>query len=173
MQKITTKAYKAGNEKESSWPPACGTGGTGSYYMKDGKLVEGVPPPREVYDTAPVVIGDSIKRYYHPKMCRYTESRSELRCFDDACGTITTDKMIPADPSNQRRKDKERRKDLHEAMQKAVAQLESGTAPLTDDQKALCTLENERLAQKYPNLDPFNCVGKKNDKRGKKYRKRG
>lgn len=173
-QKIIVKPFKAGHEHESSWPPQCGTGGSGIYHFdkNTGRVVEGPPPQREVYDTAPYVIQDSIRPYYHPKACAWVDSRKALKDVDRACGTITTDKMLPADPSEQKRKNAERKKDLHEAMHKAVAQLESGTAPLTDEQKALCAIENERISHKYPNLDPYNCVGKKNDKRGKNYRKK-
>lgn len=172
-QKIITKPFKSGNKNESSWPPAMGTGGTGIYHIREGKLHEGPPPQREVYDKAPVVIGDSIKPYYHPKACTWVDSRSMLNRIDEACGTITTDKMIPPDPTNQKRLKEQRKKDRREAMLKAVAQLENGTAPLTEEQKYWCDIENQRIAQKYPNLDPFNCVGKKNDKRGKRYKKRG
>lgn len=172
-EKIQTKVFNYGNEKESEWPPRFGTRETGRFYWdkEKQKFCEGTPPRHPVYDRAPNIITDTIDEYYHPGACTFVDSKSRLRDMDKACGTITTDKKIP--PNKQAKIDRERElaKDRHDALHKAVAQIDAGTAPMTEETRELCKRQNEIVASAMPGLDPFNAVGRRNNKRGKRYKK--
>lgn len=173
-EKIVTKIFNYGDENESSWPPKYGTGGSGVYHIdkESGELKEGYPEPEfKPYGQAPYVIQDTIDKYYHPAAETWVESRSKLRQFDDMTGTITTDKKLPGNPSRQRDLEKERRKDLHDSMHKAVAQIDAGTAPLTEETRALCDRQNELMSQRL-GFDAFNVAGRKKNAKGKKYRRK-
>lgn len=172
MTKIRSKVHNYGDEKESDWPPKFGTGEHGSFYIdkKTGKCKKGHPPPREIYDKSPYIIGDETSWYRHPATGEWTNSRSRIKKIDEAAGTITTDKYQPPDPSNQRRARKERREDLHKSMHKAVAQIDAGTAPISEEVRQLCERQNE-ITSKALNFDAFNVAGRKNNAKGKKYRR--
>lgn len=172
--KIQTKIFNYGNEKESVWPGQFGTGESGSFWWdeKTQTFKQGYPPPKNLkFGEAPYVIQDTIEPYRHPSTGEIIESRSRLRDTDEACGTITTDKKIPPDPSKFKENERKRRADLREALYKSVAQIDSGTAPLSEETRAICARENERVS-KALNFDAFNVAGRKNDRRGKKYRRR-
>lgn len=171
--KIQTKPFCFGNDKESSWPPLYGSGDkTPMYWDKESNCLKaGHPPPRKVFANAPYVITDTIEEYYHPKACVYVDSKSKLRRIDDACGTITTDKKIEPDPSWQNEQRRLRHEDGHKALHKAVAQIDAGTAPLTEEMRAKCEQQNEIVSSAL-NIDAFNIVGKKNNAKGKKYRRK-
>lgn len=174
-EKIMTKVYRPGNEKESTWPPSMPQkNNAGVYYWDkaERKLKEGYPPPTErKFGDAPAVITDTIDPYYHPAAEAWTDSKSGLRHLDKATGCITTDKKLAPDSSEQRRLNSHRKKDLHDALHKSVAQIDAGTAPLTEEVRQLCERENERVS-KALGFDAFNVAGKKKNARGKKYRRR-
>lgn len=171
--KIVTRSFIFGDEKEAEWPPRYGTGKGGHWYWdkEQGKLIEGYPPATQKFDKAPFVIGDTIEKYYHPGTQRVTESRSELKQFDQACGTITTDKMQPASSSRQKAVMEGLKKDRREALFKSVAQVDNGTAPLSEETRQMCERQNEILAAALPGLDPFNAIGKVTNDKGRRYRK--
>ena len=136
------------------------------YFDKElGQCVEGFPPSNiKRYGEAPFIITDTIDRFYHHGSLTYVDSKSKLRDIDAACGTITTDKKLPPDPSKQREKRKERRKDLHNAIHKSVAQLEAGTAPLTEEMRADCRRQNEAM-EAILGKDCFSIGKSRNGKR--------
>jgi len=171
--KIQTKPYRAGDEKEASWPPLEGTYDTTPVYWDSDKkkLVKGYPPQRTKEVNAPYVIGDTMPDYRHPKTGQVIDSKSKLRRIDEANGTITTDKLIPASPTKQREREYQRKLDNHNALHKAVAQLDAGTAPLDEKTRAMCDATNERISSAL-NMDAFNVVGRKTNAKGKKYRRR-
>lgn len=174
MTKIQTRPFIFGDEKESAWPPRFPTcrGFRGYWDSESRTFKEGTPPPREKkYGDAPAIFTDSIEPYYHPAAGITVDSKSALRDLDKACGTITTDKKLPPDPTEQKARAEKRRKEGTEALHKAVAQIDAGTAPLTEAQRAACTKENERLSSAL-NFDAFNVAGRKNDRRGKRWKKR-
>jgi hypothetical protein len=173
--KIQTKIFEYGDENESEWPPKYGTGKGGCWYYdkETRKMVEGRPPPTEkTYGQAPYVIGDTLKQaYYHPGAERWTESRSQLNALDNATGTITTDKKLPPDPSNARERERLRRLDHKKSLREAVQMVDAGTAPLSEETKEKCRIHNE-VVSKALGMDAFNVAGRKNDPRGKKYRRK-
>lgn len=173
--KIKTRSFQYGDEKESEWPPQFGTnkGGYVGYWDPiEQKMKEGYPPPKiQKFGEAPYVIQDEIEPYYHPSAQCMIDSKSRLKAVDKALGTITTDKKLPPNPSRMQAMKKEREKDIREAMLKSVAQIDSGTAPLNEEQREMCKRENERVSNLL-GFDAFNVVGRKNDPRGKKYRRK-
>jgi hypothetical protein len=175
-QKIQTRIFNYGDEKESSWPPMFGKGGSGLYHRgEDGKFHEGPPPPRfEKFGQAPFVIQDTIDAYRHPMTGEVIESRARLNATDRACGTFTTDKKQDCS-AIRKSKDKqvatERKKDIHEAMRRAVAAIDSGNAPLSEETRHRCEVQNQVVSDAL-GFDAYNVAGRKNDRRGKKYRKR-
>ena len=175
-QKIQTRVFNYGDEKESSWPPMFGKGGSGLYHRgDDGKFHEGPPPPKfPKFGEAPYVIQDTIDAYRHPATGEVIESREKLLATDRACGTFTTDKKQDCSAirkSREKQINAERKKDIHEAMRKAVAAIDSGNAPLSEETRAKCESQN-RIVSDALGFDAYNVAGRKNDRRGKKYRKR-
>lgn len=173
-EKIRTRVFEHGSDKESTWPSDFGSGGSGSYYWdsETQTFKKGYPPVKyKTYGKAPYVIQDSIEPYYHPAGEAVVDSRAKLREMDKVCGTITTDKRLAPDPSRQRRQREERRKDGRESLDKAVALIDSGNAPLTEETRALCERQNE-IVSKALNFDAFNVAGRKSNGKGKKYRRK-
>lgn len=173
-EKIRTRVFNHGDEKESSWPPLFGTGGAGVYHYRDGKLNEGPPPRPETYGQAPFVIQDTIEPYRHPATGQWVESRAALNAIDKACGTITTDKHQSAEPyakAREKRRREESKRDVHQAMRRAINDIDYGMAPLTEETKAKCAIQDEIVSERL-GFDAFNVAGKKDNPRGKKYRRK-
>lgn len=145
------------------------------FYYRDkqtGEFKEGFPPPTHAhFGDAPMIIGDTIDKYYHPGACRWTESRAELQMFDNATGTFTTDKKQTPSDTVQKELLRQRRKDMHECIHKSVAQIDAGTSTLKEETRQLCERQNE-IISKALNFDAFNVAGRKTNGRGKKYRRR-
>lgn len=173
-EKIQTKIFEHGDPCEAKCISDYGTKDSGDFYFdrETQKFVRGFPPPRvEKFAEGPNIITDTIPEYYHPGAEKWTDSKSRLKMLDEATGSITTDKKLPGNKNYTERIKRERREDAHKSLRKAVAQVDAGTAPLNEEQRALCTRQNE-IVSKALNFDAFNVVGRKNDKRGKKYPRR-
>jgi hypothetical protein len=173
--RIISKSYKGGNEKEATWPPLFGNPKSGVYYRdsETGEIKEGYPPPKvEKFGEAPMIIDDTLKKpHYHHGACMWTDSRKGIEVMDKATGCVTTGTGIKNDGSATKRRIKERHDDLHRSMHRAVAQIDAGTAPLTEETKKLCEIQNE-ITSKALNFDAFNVAGRKTHVKGKLYRKR-
>lgn len=172
--KIYSKAHKYGDENESTWPPVNGTKEKGLFYWdtESQTYKRGSPPPRVVkFGEAPYFISDTIKPYYHPSALKWVDSRSQLKAIDESHGTITTDKYQDPDSYNQRVAKKEREDDIKAATRKAVNALDYGMAPISEETREMCKQTNEQVS-KALNFDAFNVAGRKNDARGKKYRRK-
>lgn len=173
MAAIRSKVPVHGDPKESSWPPARGTGGKGFFHIdkETSELKEGFPPPHEVYDKAPMFISDQMKAYVHPGTGIKTESKSELKRLDAASGCKTTDRIQPPDMTKRNQAAYAMEKDRKESLLKAVAQIDNGTAKMSEETRAKCIRENERVSNLL-GFDAFNVVGRKKNERGKRYRRR-
>ncbi len=170
--KIVTKIFNYGNEKEASWPSEFGDGERGVFHVKDGKCKRGYPESKVVkYGEAPMYISDDTEPYYHPVAKQWTNSKSALRQMDKATGTITTDKVQQGDKSVDKELYLKRKADIRESIQKAVAAIDSGNAPLTEEQRALCAATNERISN-VAGIDAFNAMGRISDARGKRYKRK-
>lgn len=172
-EQIRTKIFQSGDKCESTWPPQFGTGESGHFYVdhETGELIKGFPPPRnEKFGDAPFIITDTIDPYYHPSTLQTVDSKSKLKMLDKQTGCITTDKKLPPDPSWHNEQKRKRREDGHRALHKAVAQIDNGTAPLTDEMKHKCDIQNEVVSNAL-NFDAFNVAGRKNNPKGKKFRR--
>lgn len=173
-EKIQTRPFQFGNEKEATWPPRFPTckGGFSGYWDKEKQVfVEGHPPVHQTFDSAPAIITDTIQEYYHPKAGIWVDSKSRLNDIDKALGTITTDKIQPADPTWRKDQERIRKKDAHDALHKAVAQIDAGTALLSEETRALCDIQNGIVSNAL-GMDAYNAVGRKKNAKGKRYRKR-
>lgn len=144
------------------------------FYDKElQKVVEGYPPcPNIKYGEAPFIITDTIDPYRHPATGTWVESKKALRDIDKACGTITTDKRLAPETSQYKENLRRRRQDLHDSMHKAVAQLDAGVVDMPEEIREKHRIQNEIMSSAL-GFDAFNVAGRKNDKRGKKYRRRG
>lgn len=165
MSEIKTKSFIFGNEKEGSWPSLYGTGEKGPFYVDEfGQTHPGYPPPRNVkFGDAPFVMSDSITPFYHHGAGKMVESRSELKAVDSACGTITSDRRVEPSSVKRERLAKEAKAKRIEHLKEVVQLVDSGNAPLTDDLKQRCKLENERIS-KQTGIDAFNVAGRKDTK---------
>lgn len=174
--KIQTRPFNYGHEHEAEWPPLMpdqnAQGFVGYWDSESMTFKEGYPPRKNLsFGKAPYVIPDTIEPYRHPATGQTIESRAALRATDKACGTITTDKKLDPDPSWQKSRWDAIHKDRKEAMHKAVSAIDNGTAPLTEETRALCAQDNERMS-KALGMDCFNVAGRKKDERGKRFRGR-
>lgn len=174
-ERIVTKIFNYGNEDESKWPPKYGTGGGSGvfYYDKETRTMkEGYPPNQnKKYGEAPYIILDEMEPYRHPATGQVLTSKKALAETDKACGTFTTDKQQITDGSVQRARKKARAEDSKKALLKAVAMVDSGTAPLSEETRALCDIQNEIVSSAL-NMDAFNVVGRKNNGKGKRFRRK-
>lgn len=143
------------------------------FWDKETRTFSETPPPRNhnVYGEAPYVIGDTIEKYYHPKAECWTDSRSKLNMLDKTTGTITTDKKLEPDSGYQKELARQRRADMHKCIHSAVAQIDAGTAPMSEETRAKCERSNELVSERL-GFDAFNVAGRKNNGKGKKYRRR-
>lgn len=176
MTQIKTRSFQFGNEKEGSWPPLFGTGGSGVYHVDrdSGKVLEGPPPPRvRKFGRAPYVIQDTIEPYLHPAAEIVVESRSALRDADRATGTITVGSRedLHVNKSYQKEQWRKLREDRREARKRAINDLNWGAAPITEEVRAKCAAQDEILS-KALNFDAFSIGKHKPDERGKRYRRR-
>lgn len=173
-QKIVTKIFNYGDKNESTWPPQFGTGGSGLYhYNKETRTMEeGPPPPQNIkFGEAPFIIMDEMEPYRHPATGQVLTSKKALAETDRVCGTVTTDKHQVPDGSAKRQRQKERAEDSRKSLLKAVEMVDAGTAPLSEETRALCEIQNRIVEANLPGFDAFNAAGRKNDKRGRRYRK--
>lgn len=174
MSKIRTRSFQYGDENESSWPPKFPTtkrGFNGYWDSTKKKFVKGQPPRPKTYGKAPAVIPDTLSdKFYHNGKCRETNSRSEINKWDQETGCITTGGHVPPDPTEYNRRKAARRKDSREALNKAVAAIDSGNAPLTEKQRFECELRNEVVSSAL-NMDAHNIVGRKDNAKGKRFKR--
>lgn len=173
-EKIVTRPFNYGDDNESEWPPKFGDRESGHFYYdkETRQTIKGFPPTKiQKFGDAPYIIGDTIDQYFHPGAGMWTDSKSGLRNLDKSTGCITTDKMIPADNSAKKQREAERKKDGHEALHKAVAMIDAGTAPLTEETRAMCERQNE-IVSKALNMDAFNVAGRKTNAKGKRFRRK-
>lgn len=139
---------------------------------KTGEMVPGVPEPEfEPFGEAPYIQLDSMPAYRHPATGIVTDSRSALRQMDAATGTITTDRKQAPNKSRSLELRKQLDKDRHEALHKAVAQVDAGTAPLSEETRHLCEIQNKIVSDAL-GFDAFNVAGRKKNEKGKRYRRR-
>lgn len=172
--KIQSRPIDTSDPCASSWPPLEPANEPGLYHwdVETQTFKWGPPPnPHPKFADAPSIIIDTIEPYRHPGGECWVDSKSRLRDLDKACGTITTDKPIAADPSWQKEQATARRKDLHDAMHKAVAQVDAGTAPLSEEVRAQCERTNQIISSN-TGMDAFNVAGRKNNAKGKRFRRR-
>lgn len=174
-EKIQTRLFNFGDENEGTWPPRYPSGEKGLFHVDrdTGQVLPGPPPPRNIrFGEAPYIIQDSMEPYRHPATGQVIDSKSALRQTDKACGTITTDKKLPPDPTWHKEQERKRHEDIREAMRKSIAQIDGGTAPLTEEVRELCAQQNE-IVSKATGWDAYNVAGRKKDVRGKRFRSGG
>lgn len=173
-QQIKSKTLKRGHEHESTWPSEFGTLKEGRYHWDaETKTFKPGSKPTNIkkYSKAPMVLNDTIEPFRHPVNGKLITSKSQLKKVDEACGTVTTRERPPPAPQDLRKRLKEARaKERRAALDKAVAAIDNGMAPLSEETRALCAQENERISQKL-GFDAFNVAGRKNDKRGKRFKR--
>lgn len=123
---IKSRVFNSGNEKEADWPPQFGTlDKTPMYFDKEkGCMVEGYPPPREVFGVAPMVIFDSMDEQYHHGVCRPISSRKEWQEADRESNSAT---VSPEDwkRNSERREALKRKQEFELAKDRRRASIEA------------------------------------------------
>ena len=93
VDKIQSKVFNYGNEKEASWlPPFPDKNNSGCFYWdkETQTFREGRPPnPNPQLGVAPMVITDSMQPTYHEGAGRLVESRQEWDRLDKETGCLT------------------------------------------------------------------------------------
>jgi hypothetical protein len=123
---IKSRTFNYGNEKEAEWPSQFGTlDKTPMYFDKEkGCMVEGYPPPRQINDTAPMVLFDSMDEQYHHGVCRPIASRKEWQLADKESGSAT---LSPTDwkRNSERREALKRKQEFELAKDRRKASIEA------------------------------------------------
>lgn len=92
-EKIQSKVFNYGNEKEASWPPRFPPKRNSGRFYWDNKaqeFKEGNPPnPNNNFGEAPQVIFDNMKPQYHAGECREITSIKEWDSADKQHGLLT------------------------------------------------------------------------------------
>lgn len=150
MSEIRSKVPNHGHEKEGSWPPMEPQGEKGFFWLdENGNISDRPPEPKHnIFGRAPYVIQDSIDGFIHQASGEWIESRARLRDTDKVCGTITTDKLQPPDPTWQQEQRKKAIQDKKESVRKALGALRSGNSPLSEEKKALCKEWDRQLSER-------------------------
>lgn len=124
------------------------------------KFIEGYPPdPNPKFGVAPMFFSDEMPRMRHPKTGEVIDSRSRWRRVDKANGCITTS---PTEKINRRpRKDYRQKSDeMMAAINKTIAQIDSGTAPMSEETRERCRQQNDLMSSAL-NFDAHNVLGRK------------
>jgi hypothetical protein len=167
-EKIRTRTFQYGNEKESSWPPTFGTaagkGFVGYWDEEAQEFKEGYPPPRvQPFGQAPMYFSDVMEEQRHPKTGEPVTSRSRWQAIDKATGCITTGPN--ESPSIKRKRDpKAEDAEMIHRIKKAAAMIDAGTAPLSERTRERCKQQNELISNTL-GMDAANVLGRKNGRR--------
>lgn len=124
-EKIHSKVFNYGNEKEADWPPRFPKkpGRFSGYWDSDKKkFIEGYPPnPNNNFGTAPIAIMDSIAPRYHEGECKTVESRKEWERLNKQHNMISFSSMEEAKPKEDKfYKQKQNRRDYRKATRAAL-----------------------------------------------------
>lgn len=118
---------------------------------------EGYPPdPNPKFGQAPIVTMGTITPMRHPGTGQIIDNVRDWDLADKMSGTYTTTKREAV-----RRPDRsaEIRRDMDEAFEKAIADVDNGNAPLTEEMKAKCKEQNEFLSKQL-GIDAQNAFGR-------------
>lgn len=172
-EKIQTRVFNYGDPKESSWPPMFGTGGTGVYHISKhtGELEEGYPAPEIVpFGVAPMISMGTIRPEVHPGTGEVVDTVKKWDEVNNVLGYTTHAKHSPA-KSKRAEWLKQSSVERKEAMRKSIAQLDAGNAPLNEEQRALCKIQNDIVSDAL-GFNAHDVAGRKNSAEGKRFRKR-
>lgn len=151
MSEIRSKVPNYGHEKEGTWPPREPQGEKGFFWLDEEGNISDRPPERKynLFGKAPYIVQDSIDGFIHQASGEWIESRARLRETDKACGTITTDKLLPPDPTWANEQREKRKRDKIEAHRKALNDLRTfGDGALPEERRHECKEMNAALSQR-------------------------
>lgn len=173
--KIQTRPFQYGNEKESDWPPEMpeGRGFHGYWDSELGKFVEGTPPRRvKKYGDAPMYISDVMPETKHPGTGEIVDSRSRWNRIDKANGWVTTGSMSDTGVTKKRYDplSPENDKEYIDRIDRAVNMIDEGTAPLSEKAREQARQTDEILSSTL-GFDAGNVLGRKKNARTRKYRR--
>lgn len=172
-EKIRTRTFQYGNEKESEWPPIFGTakgqGFQGYWDIETQSFKEGRPPNRNhKFGDAPMYISDEMPETRHPKTGEMVSSRSKWNQIDKATGCFTTGSKEDSGAIKKKKNIEAEDRDMLNRIDRAVAMIDDGTAPLSEKTRELCKQENERLSSTL-GFDAGNVLGRNKNARTKRY----
>lgn len=143
----------------------------GWYNKATRKMVDGDPPQEPKFGEAPFVSMGTIRPQRHPMTGEVIDS---VRKWDETdritgCHTSGTRQVV----KRKERSEEDIKRDLDQAMERAINDIDNGTAPLSEEMKAACAKRNEEITKRC-GFDAFNALGKKNgNRRSKAKRSRG
>lgn len=91
-EKIVSKVFQYGDEKEAEWPSQYGTGEKGVFHIdkETGQATRGYPKSTNLrFGEAPHVIFDSMPKTYHEAAGVMCESRQEWERLDKETNSLT------------------------------------------------------------------------------------
>ncbi len=136
------------------------------WYDKETRSLRDTPPPLpfNVFGQAPMYMSDEMPPCRHPMTGETISSRRHWQDVNRATGCRDADrneKISKREPSKA-----EVDADWDAAMEKSIAQLDTGMLPMTEEQKAAHKTQNDYLSSKL-GVDAHNIFRK-----GKKCRKK-
>jgi hypothetical protein len=171
--KIQTRPFQYGNEKESDWPPEMPEGrGFSGYWDSDlGKFVEGRPPRKtKKYGEAPMYISDVMPETRHPGSGEVVDSRSRWNRIDKANGWVTTGSFEDTGVTKKRYDPLNDHQSYLDRIDRAVTMIDDGTAPLSEKTREQARQTDEILSSTL-GFDAGNVLGRKKNGRTRKYRR--
>jgi hypothetical protein len=172
-QKIMSRPITSGHEHESEWPPREAAAEPGRYYwdaatrtFKRGHKPDTTPR----YGEAPLVSTGNLTPQRHPMTGEVIDNLQKWEAADKATGCFTSgsDERAPDRRAEHARK---RQEDYRQAREKAIAQIDNGTAPLTEETRELCRIQNDVVSNAL-NFNAHDVVGRKDSRNGKRLRKK-
>jgi hypothetical protein len=129
----------------------------GYWDRKQQKFVEELPPVEEKFGQAPMIKMGSLRPQRHPATGMVCETVRQWDDCDRAAGTHTSGHREEVKKPDSEAKV---RKDLDQALEKAVNQVDWGMAKMTEQQKAAHKQQNDLISSAY-GIDAHNILGSK------------
>lgn len=117
----------------------------GWFAFRDGELVELDPNYKPPEVNAPAILLDSMPPLMHPASGKIYESKSAFRKETKAHGL---EEVGQAKGFAAKKESFSKENDIVKDLQQAKAMVDSGTAPLTEKDRAVCKAQNERIKNK-------------------------
>ena len=138
--------HRGGDPKESAWPSSEPSGDKGLYIFRDGRAVKAYRAPA-AEPVAPAIHCDTMPLQLHPSNGQPVDSRTQFKRIMKAHGheeRTGADRVASNIPVMKNTSEDDYIRDV----KIATEQVQAGTAPLSEYDRAVCKRINEQLKNK-------------------------